>query len=52
MIVELGESRFELFCRRLSEGMPFEEALDHSYGRFKNIQQLNDAWVEYLKALK
>ncbi len=49
MIVEQGESRFENLCRRLSDGIAFEEALDASYGRFTNIQQLNDAWVSYLK---
>ncbi len=50
MIVELGEARFENFCRKLSEGVSFEEALDGNYTRFRNINDLNDRWVEYLKA--
>lgn len=52
MIVELGEYRFENFCRRLSDGVPFEEALKKSYGRFNDIKQLNDAWVDFLKSQK
>lgn len=50
MIVELGEARFENFCRKLSDGVPFEEALYSNYGRFHNIQELNDRWVDYLKS--
>lgn len=50
MIVELGEARFENFCRRLSDGVSFEEALEASYGRFHNVDQLNDAWVDFLKS--
>lgn len=51
MIVELGEARFVNFCRRLSEGVPFDVALDKSYGRFSDVKGLNDSWVEYLKNL-
>ncbi len=50
MIVELGEARFENFCRKLSDGVPFEEALDKNYGRFRNLSDLNDRWVDYLKS--
>lgn len=50
MIVELGESRFENFCRKLSEGVAFEQALDTNYSRFKNIEDLNMRWVDYLKS--
>ena len=50
MIVELGQARFENFCRKLSAGVVFQEALDKNYGRFRNMQDLNDRWVEYLKS--
>ena len=50
MIVELGESRFENFCRKLSAGMSFEEALQKNYGRFRNMEDLNNRWVDYLKS--
>lgn len=50
MIVELGEARFENFCRKLKDGVAFEEALDKNYGRFRNMQDLNDRWVDYLKS--
>ncbi len=50
MIVELGESRFENFCRKLSEGVAFEQALDTNYSRFRNIEDLNTRWVDYLKS--
>lgn len=50
MIVEQGESRFENFCRKLSDGMSFAEALDRAYPRFKGISDLNRQWVEYLKS--
>lgn len=50
MIVELGESRFENFCRKLSEGVAFEDALDKNYSRFRNIEDLNTRWVDYLKS--
>lgn len=51
MIVELGESRFENFCRKLSDGIPFVEALETNYGRFHSIEDLNARWVDYLKSL-
>ncbi len=50
MIVELGEARFENLCRKLSEGTSFEKALDENYGRFRNIEDLNSRWVEYLQS--
>lgn len=52
MIVELGQARFESFCRKLSENVPFEDALTQTYGRIRDIDQLNDLWVRYLKDLK
>lgn len=50
MIVELGQARFENFCRKLADGVSFEEALDQNYSSFRSIQDLNDRWVGYLKS--
>lgn len=52
MITEEGEYRFATFCRKLTEGIKFEEALQQSYGRFRDLKSLNEAWVSYLKDLK
>ena len=49
MISELGEQRFVHLCRKLKEGGPFSWALDSVYSRLKNVDDLNDAWVKYLK---
>ncbi len=48
MITELGEYRFVNFCRGLKEGARFEDALHRAYGRFDNLDDLNDVWVKYL----
>ena len=49
MIVELGQYRFVNFCRALKEGKNFEQALYSAYFRFKNVEDLNNAWITYLK---
>ena len=49
MMSELGESRFVQFCRALKEGLSFEEALGKVYYRFKTIDDLNKAWINFLK---
>jgi len=46
---EYGRQRFVRLCRKLKDGGPFEWALDSVYVRFKNINDLNKAWVKYLK---
>ena len=48
MINELGQQRFVRLCRKLKDGTPFEWAIDSIYARFKNVEDLNDAWVKYL----
>jgi len=48
LIGEYGQQRFVRFCRKLKEGGPFSWALDSVYVRFKNVADLNDAWVRYL----
>ncbi len=48
LIMELGEYRFVQFCRDLKEGKVFAQALGSAYGRFENLDELNQAWVKYL----
>jgi len=48
LIEELGEYRFVQFCRKLEKGGPFDWALESSYVRFKTVEDLNEAWVNYL----
>lgn len=49
MIGELGQERFVRLCRKLQEGEPFDWTLESVYVRFKGSDQLNDAWVKFLK---
>ncbi len=49
LITKFGRYRFARFCRRLKNGVPFEKALYDVYYRFKNIDDLNKAWVAYIK---
>jgi hypothetical protein len=52
IISELGEYNFVRFCRALKEGKPFEEALENTYPRFRNLEDLNRAWLNYLEKIK
>jgi len=49
LISEYGQQRFVRFCRKLKDGGPFSWALDSVYVRFKNVGDLNKAWVRYLE---
>ena len=49
LITELGEQEFYMLCNELKNNTPFEEALHKVYLRFKTIDDLNQAWVEYLQ---
>jgi hypothetical protein len=49
MISELGESRFVKLCRELRSGKSFAEAMNAAYVRFSSLDDLNRAWVNYLK---
>lgn len=49
MISELGRQRFVIFCRKLKDGMKFDNALERVYIRYKNQEDLNEAWVKFLK---
>lgn len=48
LIVEKGQNRFERFCLHLNKGERFLDALDSVY-RFETLDDLNRAWVNYLK---
>ena len=52
MISELGEFNFVRFCRALKEGQGFEDALQNIYVRFRNLGDLNRAWLNYLEQIK
>ena len=49
IITELGEHRFANFCKQLKRGKRFEEAIRSVYIRYKDIDDLNKAWVNYIK---
>jgi len=49
LITELGGQEFEMLCRELKSNTPFREALHKVYLRFKDPDELNQSWVEYLK---
>jgi len=50
LIGEWGQQRFVRLCRKLQKGDPFEWTIDEVYVQFKNIEDLNDAWVKFLKS--
>ncbi len=43
-----GRQRFVMLCRKLQNNTQFEWAVHSVYINFKDIQQLNKAWVAYL----
>ena len=49
IIDELGQQRFINLCRKLQAGNPFEWVFTSVYVRFKDLDALNKAWVEYLE---
>jgi len=49
LISDQGSFRFTNFCRNLKQGNSFDQSMYKAYGRFKNIDDLNRAWVNYLK---
>lgn len=51
MITEMGKTRFVRFCRELEEGKRFEWALKDVYVRFRDLEQLNRSWLNYLEDL-
>lgn len=51
IINEQGEHNFVRLCRALKEGKPFAQALQDVYFRFKSLDDLNRAWLNYLESI-
>jgi hypothetical protein len=49
IIKDHGQSRFVRLCRELRDGKTFMEAFFRIYSRYKNWDDLNEAWVQFLK---
>jgi hypothetical protein len=49
IIEELGQHRFLRFCQRLRESEAFRNALPGAYAQFRNIEDLNRNWLNYLE---
>ncbi|MDE2027598.1 MAG: hypothetical protein KGK03_02265 [Candidatus Omnitrophica bacterium] len=49
MIEELGRREFLMLCDELKSGTPFQTALHKVYLTFRTIDDLNQAWVDYLQ---
>lgn len=49
LIKEQGQIRFKRLCSELKAGKNFMDALGSVYGRYKNLNDLNRSWVEFLK---
>lgn len=49
LITELGEFKFIGFCRQLKEGTRFEQAFKNVYSQFKDFDDFNQSWENYLK---
>lgn len=52
MISQLGDHNFVRFCRALKDGKNFSDALKEVYIRFKNLDDLNRSWLNYLEQIK
>jgi len=48
LISEQGRFKFLTFCQNLRSGLSLNKALEKTYYRFKNVGDLNKAWVGYL----
>jgi len=51
LIREHGRFKFLNFCRKLRGGDKFLHAFERTYPRFKTMDRLNHAWVDYLERL-
>ncbi len=52
MIERFGRYRFVRLCRKLKNGISFEDALREVYGRHNNLHTLNEMWINYVKSNK
>ena len=50
LMVGNGNFRFHRFCQKLRDGVRFEDAIRSSYYRYRNLKELNRAWVAYLES--
>lgn len=48
LIGQFGNSNFVNFCRALKDGKTLEQAISYTYP-FRNLVELNNAWLRYLK---
>ncbi len=48
LVTDQGRYRFVNFCKQLKKGMRFDYALHEAYRRFENLDDLNEAWVNFL----
>lgn len=49
LITELGDQEFTILLNELRDNTPFQEALHKVYLRFNTIDDLNQAWMDYLQ---
>ncbi|MBF0571327.1 MAG: hypothetical protein HQL12_05590 [Candidatus Omnitrophica bacterium] len=49
LITELGDREFYMLCDELKYNTPFQEALHKVYLKFKTIEDLGQAWGQYLQ---
>ncbi len=49
LITEHGKYKFVKLCRNLKEGLSLDGAVYSAYYRFEDLEDLNSAWIEYLK---
>jgi hypothetical protein len=51
LLSQFGKENFVKLCKYLKDGKRFEEAIESAY-HFKDLKELDQAWMEYLKSLK
>ena len=49
LITELGDQEFYMLCNEIKNNTPFQEALHDVYLRFRTMDDLNGAWVDYVQ---
>lgn len=49
LMEQYGKGNFVELCHALKERKPFDEALNDAYRVFKNLEDLNKAWIRYIK---
>lgn len=49
LMEEFGRDNFVRLCHALKERKRFDEAINEAYRVFKNLEELNKAWLRYIK---